>query len=729
MSEDTEFFNQCLWQYNDRQISNSFLNVDKFTTTDKWGVSPLRLKFSISQFKAGNGNSIYLTHQDVFTILQRIKSKEKELPSIVSQVNADTNHQVNITVKLKKKIIITFLNKIEYGGCCIRLIISDKTDNYLDSEKVYMPIFDFLSLIKLLSQFRDSYISISDSMYNNIIMDKLSTEVKDVNEKLSGYYSEAIHIIKGKKLLESHQTQLSSRDPITAPMIDPSEITPKMDESFDVFDGAGLTDEKAGVTGGIVTEEKTADEIEEAKLVEIGMVSPPEQESKQEQEPVSEEFNLQSDMDSFLKEEAPKVDLKLNNDENKNPEADTSAAIVSDVKFTEAVLDNDVLNLEMYITNLVNDDLPFKKLCDIIESKLGFNPIEDISQSDINSTNYLISNYLKCSLKKCLENQEDFPANVSPILFSNSKLSDKSISLMYDLFIYFIYYTQLRNMLKEKDFNPINNRDFICFSFKTIASPLAISGFNQIDETVMLNEITNRYRRYRENGVFDKLRAEVKSKYSCEFDLPEDALKNEATRIYTAIKANYDKLTVEYAFQKYSALNLKIDYNDFKENKFDDEQIKKIIAVEFNFRKNGKVIYDEISYAKFDDIPSSVLEKFDIKEKKYDNTNLKRYIKEITKDDEQLQKTSLDVVNKINYSYRDLRNVNVDFANTPQDILQAIYMWDIDRDEKITINYLHYREVVQGCSLTKDMLVSLLTNIQDVIDVNFVNSFIAARDE
>jgi len=725
MAEDTQFFNQCLWQFNDRQISNSFFNVDKFTTTDNWGVSPLRLKFGISQFKAGNGNSIYLSHQDVYTLLQNVKAKEAELPGIIKQVNDDVKHQVNITVKLKKKIIITFLNRVEYGGCCVRFIISDKNDSYLDSEKVFIPIYDFLSFLKILTQFRDSYISISDSMYNNIIMDKLSSEVVSLNEKLSGYYSEAMHIIKGKVLLESQKAQLSAQ-PQAAPMILPEEIVPAaMDENFDLFGGTGGED----TATDIVPEEKPEEKVEEDKLKELGMIAPKsEPKPEPEVEQLSEEIDLMTDMDNFLKEEVPKVDLKINNDNVKH-EADTSEAVISDVTFTEAVLDNDVLNLEMYITNLINDDLPFQKLCEVIESKLGFNPVEGVNQSDINSTNYLISNYLKSSLKKCLENQEDFPANVSPILYSDIKLNDKSKSLMYDLFIYFIYYTQLRNMLKEKDFNPINNRDFICFSFKTIASPLAISGFNQIDETLMLTEITNRYRRYRENGVFDKLRAEVKSKYSAEFDLPEDALKTEAARIYTAIKANYDKLTVEYAFQKYAPLNLKINYNDFKENTFDHEQIKKIIAIEFNFRKNGKVIYDELNYAKFDDISPAVLEKFDIKEKKYDNTNLKRYIKEITKDDEKLQKTSLDVVNKINYSYRDLKNVNVDFANTPVDILRSIFMWDIDRDEKITINYLHYREVVQGCSLTKDMLVSLLTNIQDVIDVNFVNSFIAARDE
>jgi len=86
-------------------------------------------------------------------------------------------------------------------------------------------------------------------------------------------------------------------------------------------------------------------------------------------------------------------------------------------------------------------------------------------------------------------------------------------------------------------------------------------------------------------------------------------------------------------------------------------------------------------------------------------------------------------VNKINYSYRDLRNTVIDLTMIPLEVLQAIFMWDIDRDPKITINYLHYREISQKCSLTKDMLISLLTNIQDSVDVDFVNSFLVTRTE
>jgi hypothetical protein len=622
------------------------------------------------------------------------------------------------------------MHRVEYGGCCVRVILSDKTENYLDSEKVYIPVYDFMAIMKVLAEFRDSFITISDNMYNSILMKKVAEELHTLNDKASSYYSEAVNLFKGRSTLLESQARLNGTFSESSELIQPDDIPIHKDppelETVSTTDPAEVADDDIF---GDATSTPVAEEVvtEDPVIVE----SPPVEEPVIE-EPVIIEApadNLQPQMDEYIKTESPNIDLELNEEDTVRPVADTSNAIVSSGDFTEKILQNDVMNLEMYVTNLVNDDLPFGKLCEIIQTKLGFDPLENVNADDVNSVNYLISHHLKHSLKKSLEEQVDFPSNVSPILFTDVKLSTDSISLMYDLFIYFIYYTQLRNMLKEKDFNPMHNRDFMCFSFKTIASPLAITGFNQVDEGTLISEISNRYLRYRENGVFDKLREDIKHKYSCEFDLPEDAMRVEASRIYQAVQTSYEKLTIPYAFNKFSALNLKLGYEDFQGNTFQDEQIKKIVAIEFNFRKHGKVVYDELTYQNFDDIPASVLEKFEIKETKYDNTNLKRYIKELTADQPDIQVTALEIAEKINYSYRDLINVSVDLTILPVEILRSIFLWDIDRDSKITLNYLHYREVVQKCSLTKDMVISLLTNIQDVVDVDFINSFMAVRNQ
>lgn len=726
MSNDIEYFDQVLWQSADKQISNSILLYDKFCVIDKWGTSTLKLKMSIKQFRSSSGNNdIYLTHQDVFIILQKLKKELANINKIVSDVNSNNQTQINVQIKLKKNIIFTFLNRVEYGGCCVRVILSNNSsDHYLDSEKVYLSLFDFLSLLKILGEFRDSYIAASDRAQNSILLNMAIQELRNLNHKVANYYSESVQMFRDRSLLMSQQAKMNQTFTASSEPFSPEELPDKSQESNIHESESDQVDENLDPFGTI---DQPSDEVNIPEIVS-NEVETPEIVSNINHDDLnasSENIDLQNDMDSFIKTEIPKINLGLSEEEK--TKADTSEAIVSTCEFTDVILKNDILNLEMYITNLVNDDLPFRKLCELIQSKLGFNPLENVSNDEINCVDYLISNYLKHSLKKCLEDQVEFPANVSPIVFNNVKLSPEAISLMYDLFIYFIYYTQVRNMLKEKDYNPIQNREFICFSFKTIASPLAITGFNGIDEQVLLSEISNRYTRYLKMGVFDKLKDEIKSKYSCEFNLQVDTIKHEASRIWNAVKTNYDKLTVEYSFKKFSNLNFKLGYFDFKENDLQKEQIKKLIALEFNFKKNGKVIYDEISYDNFDDIPISILNKFDIKEVKYDNTNLKRYVKEITKDDESIRNYALSICEKINYSYRDIRNVKFDLTILPLDILKAIFLWDIDRDEKITNNYIYYRDTIQNCSLTKDMIISMLTNIQDVIDVDFINSFITVR--
>jgi hypothetical protein len=125
----------------------------------------------------------------------------------------------------------------------------------------------------------------------------------------------------------------------------------------------------------------------------------------------------------------------------------------------------------------------------------------------------------------------------------------------------------------------------------------------------------------------------------------------------------------------------------------------------------------------------SISEKYGITKLKFDNTNLKRFIKDKCKTDEELYKNCINVANLINESYRDLKGKNIDFSVIPEEILKSIVLWDLKKDNKMAINFVYYLEVIQKCNLTKDMLLSMLLNISDAEDSTFTNSFISARDE
>ena len=568
-----------------------------------------------------------------------------------------------------------------------------------------MPIHEFLSLIMIMGQFRNNFLSIVDSSHMIIGLQKTKESIKEFSDKLTGYYSE----LRGLKQSWSATSKSVTLKDDELPM-----SWPKADDNYSPFDAASEESKPKSV----VTENKS----------EISAAVPPLSESPKT-ESIFNEGQVNTDLVDFIDLKRDDFVIKNDSDEivdtKKVPDT-TDARVISD-KFTTNFLKNNILNLEMYIINCVNDDLPFSKFIELIKTKLEFNPLVDISNSEVNSMNYLVSNYLKYNVKMNIEKQIKYPSSVAPIVFTNMKKENELLTLVYDLFLYSVYYSQVRNYLQDKSYDPSANKEFVCFSLKTIVAPLAFSLIKDIDENIMIAEIVNRYRRYTDNGVFSELIKDTNEKFSINLDIQEDSIRNEVKRIITAIKNNWDKLSIPITFTKLNYLNLNMD--DFKTNSLTEEQIKKIISIEFNYRKNSVVKFSELQFKGADDIPASIMKKFGVCEVKYDNTNLKRYIKEITKDDEIVQKISLQIADKINGSYRELKNESIDFAIIPESVLKAMFLWDLDKDIKISQNYIYYLDMIKDSTLTKDMIISMLGNIEDIIDVDVVNSFIAARDE
>ena len=710
MADDVTYYNQVLWQHTDSQISTNNFSLDKLLVDNSWNISPPKLKLTISNYKNRTNNCITLDHQMVFVFIMNFQQYKDKISSICKEITQNQNQQYSFNFKNKKTIFVTFLHRIEYSGPCVRIIISDKNEDYLESEKVYMPIYEFLSLIMVMGQFRNNFLSIVDSSLALVGMQKTQESIKEFSDKLTGYYSE----LRGKSI------SLSA----TAGGPDPDELPfswPKADDNYSPFDAQ---DGKSKPEPSVV---KPEPKIVETKS-EINEIAP-NVPGQLKTESNFDGSQANTDLSDFidLKRDEFVVDSDISESVVTREVPDTTAARVISDEFTQDFLKNNILNLEMYIINCVNDDLPFSKFIELIKTKLEFNPLSNIDKSEINSMDYLVSNYLKYNVKMNIEQQVKYPLSVAPIVFTNMKKTDNLLSLVYDLFLYSVYYSQVRNLLQDKSYDPSTNKEFVCFSLKSIVAPLAFSLIKDIDEDIAIAEIVNRYRRYTKNGVFSELIKDTNEKFSINLDIQEDSIRNEVKRIITAIKNNWDKLSIPVTFSKLNYLNLTID--DFKNNELTEEQIKKIISIEFNYRKNSIVKFSELQFKGVDDIPASIMKKFGVCEVKYDNTNLKRYIKEITKDDELTQKKYLQIADKINGSYRELKNTSIDFALIPESILKAIFLWDLDKDIKISQNYIYYLDMIKDSTLTKDMIISLLGNIEDVIDVDVVNSFIAARDE
>lgn len=660
--EDTIYFNQCSYIYPDKYITNSVLKTDLFTTKNQWGIDNLKIKFSISPIKIKTNNSIYLSYSDIILFLKKIKNIESKISGIIQNIKSDNTKQLNIVLKFKKKVIITFLYKLEFDGCCVRIILSDSDNNYTDSEKIYCSIDEFLAFISILNNFKDNYHSIITSISNTMMLNEMNNNLLLLNEKISNYYLEF-------KNIELPQLNYSSSS---------NEI-----------------------------------KVDNDKIIEPGI----------EVIETSDLSELNSDMTNFLNETIPTIDLEL---KDSNPSPKIHKTINEKSIFTHNVLKNDISNLEVYIMNIVNDDIPIFKFADVLKSKLSLDIVDICDPSEFNYATYILTIYLKGSLKKFLEDKIELSDSVIPILlnFNNNETFN---DIIYDLFLYTIYFSFLKNTLKEKEKSQMTNKSFICFCLKMITSIFYLH-IVSIDKDLIKSELCNRLSKYYENGIFSELENEIYNTSNCKFTLNKDMLIKEFERIYTIINQNKEKFVINNSENQFKMLNLKLNLNDFKNNKIQIEQIKKILDLEFNFNQNNKIVFDQISTKDFSDLPITILNKYNISEKKIDITNLKRYIKDVSLNENEL-KLATDIVSNINNSYRDLKNIKCDYINLSESILKSIYLWDTESDEKISKNYLYFKDLVDKCSLTKDMIISLLLNIQDVKDSDFLDSFKVSRTE
>jgi len=688
MSEEAIFFNQTIWNGFDKFVSSSNFNVDKFVVKEPWGVSPPRIRMSINNFKSKSNSSISLSHQEVFVFLQQFKKFEDKISSIIKEISEDQNKQHTFSIKNKKNLFITFMHRSEYNGTCIRIVISEKNSDYLDSEKTYLPIMDFLSLVMVLGQFRNNYLTTIDSMTTIMSINDMTQKISNLDEKLTGYYSE----LSAKNTLFQNDALIKKHNLST-------EYSP-FDESL---------------------------ETKKLEIIQASIEIPPETSSSSSSTPETDSFKpseVHDDMSSFINDKRETFDLGIT-EEQRTP-ANIKDATIMPTTFTEKMLGNDVSNLEMYIMNLINDDLPFSKFSELIKSKLNFDALEGISSENINEVDYLSALFLKNVIKDNLNDKKEIPNSVPPIIFNNVSGNENKISLAYDLCLYCIYFSHLRNILKDKDYGVVANKELVSFALKVISSSYVFSYMKLIDEKILVAELINRYHRYRNIGVFDKVEAQIKETRSIAISIPDEVIKTEATRFHSIITQRWDSFVVESTFKDRNSI-LKLE--DFKKNKLSKEQIKKILFAEFSYKKNNQVNFKEAGIDSFDDIPLSISEKFGIVIKKFDNTNLKRFVKEKCKDNPDLNSKCLEVVDYINESFKDLKDKVIDFSIIPEEILKAIILWDLKSDQKLSNNYIYLTEQVKRSTLSRDMIISMLMNTSNANDPDFTKSFIASRDE
>jgi len=716
--DDRKHFNQKVWEHLDYQISTNTLTVSNYFSADQYGASALKLQFNITNRKSQmRPMNFSLSHQQATCFLARFRPINKNIVEIKQKV---MNGEIkSFQVNDHRKLVATLLNRPEYGGVCTRIAIGEKQSDIQDTEVVFMDFMDFMSLIKILQDYRDTYLQLSNSVISTLIIDSLNDKVDKLSEKITNYY------IRSQASAEPMIRSGNSTRPVDV-------YNPLLDEQSSSSSGKDLTEIVVEPEEDVVIPTETKEPLIDNDEVgvdittggEVGKVS-----IDQVMEEVAnpETAAVYNDLSEYIEKERDNIDLGLEKDVNKATNREKASIIQN--KFTELFIENDIIKLEMYLTNCLNDPNPVAKFKELVHKKTG-GTYSDIPNEQLSSSEYVMSSYLRYIMKRHLEGKFEIPASIPPVIYQNVTPSPDDLSVMYDLYMFMMYYSQLKGQLREKDRNTTNNKELICLLIKTIASPMLFSYITNVNKDVFVSEVLDRYYQYQKLGIFKKLESQTFETYAIKPGVDAGIMKTEIIRVYEAISKNIDKFTIEEMFLRCKQKNIiSVDYDTFKKNDFTQEQTLKIIILDLNFLRNKTIDLKEIERTfglkDFGDIPVPLTELFGITEKKFDNTNLIRYFKETFKDDPKLD-SYLGICGLIGDSYYNLKGTDADITILPEEALKAIWLWDVENDRKIAINYKYYTERIKDSSLDASMILSLLNNLGERENSDFTQSLQAA---
>jgi hypothetical protein len=725
MANEPKFYEQRLWEYHDRSITQNSFVLSSFFAKDEYGISPTKLKLSINNYKNRKFNNIVLSHQNVFLYLARFKPISDNMGELKQQIKENNNITKGFAVETPKKTIrTTTLFKVDYD-VCQRITINEGTDSYYDDEKIFIPYLQFASLIKIMVDYRDSYLSLSTSAQTTIALTDMAEKFEVLNDKLTNLRSE-IHSINTQEVdLPLGEMSVSNR---TTPIITEESIEEcKKDlnglncsdcgePQFNTPSGPSCENGHGGVSG--VEPDETPEAKDEIDELDLSLDIDDKQQSELESFLEKPELENPTIVDTFV-DKIDEIELQKKSLTVKKSVGDC---------FTSKFLEGNILNLETYVVNMSSDKLPLHTFTTILARKLEVS-IEELfpgcSQKEYWQMVYLTTKYVRTHLNKHLNQSIKLPQSTAPLRYDCKKNFKINKSIMHDLFLYFVYYTHLKNQLQEKDSNSTNNKNIVCFTLKAVLSPFIFSHFNLIStKDVLSSEVLTRYKEYKKLGVFDKLNDEIQTRYGYNVTVSDHSIKETINKIYTAISNNPEKFWVEDFFNSRKAEKIiKFDYDTFNNQEFNEEQINTIISLEANYSKNGHIDFGTLPYDQSNimKLPKTILSGFDIEEKIYNNKNLKRFIEEQMVDTKYRQ-IALDIADKINESYHDLKGETFEYVNLPEAILKMFCIWDLRVDKKLSANYNYMKQKIDTSSLDKNTALSMLNDIEPKQEISFTAS-------
>jgi hypothetical protein len=647
MENDKTYYELKLWENRDSLITTNNIRISINSYKDNYGLSFLSLGVFVSNYKSRLNMNYNMDHQKINIYLTKFKSIFNGTDKLRQDLT-NTKTTKSFIVQDFRKLVTTFVYRVEYNDVCVKISIGESNRDLIDSESSFMNLDDYISFVKVLENFRERFLETSILFSNNILLTDLNNKINtfdnmyNMNEKIN-HTNDSVSVNSIDKQFKNNNSSSSS----------------------------------------------------------------------------SENEKLNNELTDFLDKNTNTMDIGLKTTEKQYVPVIEK---ISDDIFTDKILNNNVLKLETELINCLNTPLPLQKFIDRIEKESG----KSLKlNGEMSAIQFLTTCFIKFYVNNHLEEKQKLPSKTIPIFFKANKKEPINISLMYDLFVYFCYYSILSSSLSEKDYNTLNNRSLYAFILKSLSAPLIFSFFHSIEKEIIISTTLNKYTEYYKKGVFKELEDKIYVLYKFKPEINSESMKIEIIKNLESIIKIQDKYSIQLVYNNIlSKKIISLPFNLFIDSSFTQEQIIKLTVLDFYFTKKNKIDLQQIEKCQnikdFTDMSDKILNFFNVS-CKADCTNLIRYVTQTFKDHKDLP-YFLEICKAVNKNYRDLKNKNIEFVNLPEQLLKALYLWDIDQDEKIKTNFIYYNSLINNSTLNHSMLVSMFNKIDERITCNFIET-------
>jgi len=416
-----------------------------------------------------------------------------------------------------------------------------------------------------------------------------------------------------------------------------------------------------------------------------------------------------NDLDNFLGDDMKNINVpEIDNHKIEEKEEKLNYTEV-DSPFVSSILKNDLYTFENMISGMSVSHSPvldfYNRLKDPDNSLLEkFEPFPGISEDDLKSICYLSRFTFLMFQKNYVSNSVVIPQGFSPLRYKAKDYKPENVELAYDLLLFNGFFRILRSKMESKIPNAVENKSILHMAYRCFIDPFIFSFIENVEKEQLVSIILNRFRCYKDRGLFEKYRGSCVS-FGVD-EINEIDIKTFIEGLADVILRNGGVPTIDKLHKSgFESGTLRLT----TQNEFNLEQIiNEIIPLEVEIKLNNNELTDALVkkmqtkenlsdevIAFFKKTKSHKSEKKDDGRsnllKFLDNENFREQVPESLRED------FYKYIENLGNDNFDFKEVDFPFEQFGDDIIKILYFWKPKDDVKLIKNIKQIRDLFAEC--------------------------------